>query len=72
MEEDIADEEKDCSHGEGNELSHLGLFESVIWLAEEKLCLVVKNRTGSTQVVLRRERCGGFFWGGAEVAGDGA
>lgn len=62
MEEEIADEDKDCSLGEGNELSDmppanefrsfggLSLFclLSVIWLAVGELCLEVKNRIGST------------------------
>lgn len=62
MEEEIADEDKDCSLGEGNELSDmlptnecssfggLSLFclLSVIWLAVGKLYLGVKNRIGST------------------------
>lgn len=44
MEEDVADEEKECSHGKGNKL-----VWKVIWLAEKKVRLLVKNRTGSTQ-----------------------
>lgn len=44
MEEDVADEEKECSHGKGNEL-----VWKVIWLAEKKVRLLVKNRTGSAQ-----------------------
>lgn len=61
MEEEIAEEDKDCSLGEGNERSDmppgkefrsfggLSLFclLSVIWLAVGKLCLGVKNRIGS-------------------------
>lgn len=78
MEEEIADEDKDCSLGEGNELSDmppvneftsfggLGLYclLSVIWLAVGKLCWRVKNRIGNTWDYCgsELEQGGGFGW----------
>lgn len=70
MEEDIADEEKDCSRGEGNELSQLGLFEvffgwrwrNCVW--ELKIELEVHKSAAAVDM------SGAGVW--TEGAGDGA